>query len=137
MAIRALRTLISLISRLLLSLRYRVEVRGLDEIRARGTSRVLFLPNHVALIDPAILMVRLDPGFHPRSLGDEYQISQPVVRQIAGIFGVRSLPNMERQGLSVIEATRQAFTETPAGEPSTSPRPRGAGPCLEEVARVS
>ena len=115
MLARGLRRLLSSAGRLLLSLRYRVEVRGLDEIRARGTSRVVFLPNHAALIDPAILMVRLDRGFHPRALGDEYQISRPVVRQIAGLYGVRSLPNMERQGLSVLEATRQALSATIEG----------------------
>ncbi len=111
----SLRRLLSWVGRLLLSLRYRVEVRGLDEIRARGTSRVIFLPNHVALIDPAILMVRLDRWFHPRSLGDEYQISQPIIGPIARLYGVRALPNMERQGLSVLEATRQALAATIAG----------------------
>ncbi len=111
----SLRRLLSWVGRLLLSLRYRVEVHGLDEVRARGTSRVIFLPNHVALIDPAILMVLLDRWFHPRSLGDEYQISRPVVGQLARLFGVRSLPNMERQGLSVLDATRQALAETIAG----------------------
>jgi long-chain-fatty-acid--[acyl-carrier-protein] ligase len=110
-----LRRLISWFGRIVLSLRYRVEMKGLDEIRARGAHRVVFLPNHVALIDPAILMVRLDRGFHPRSLGDAYQLSQPVVRQIARLFGVRSLPNMERQGLSVLEATRQALSATIEG----------------------
>jgi long-chain-fatty-acid--[acyl-carrier-protein] ligase len=110
-----LRGLVSWLGRLILSLRYHVEVRGLDQVRARGTSRVIFLPNHVALIDPAILMVRLDRGFHPRSLGDEYQITRPVVAQFARLFGVRPLPNMERQGLSVLEATRRALSETIAG----------------------
>jgi long-chain-fatty-acid--[acyl-carrier-protein] ligase len=92
-----------------------VEVRGLKEIRARGTARVIFLPSHLALIDPAILMVVLDRGFHPRALGDEYQISRPIIGPLARLFGARSLPNMERQGLSVMDATRQALAETIAG----------------------
>jgi len=92
-----------------------VEVRGLDEIRKRGTSRVLFLPSHLALIDPAILMVIVNRGFRPRALADEYQISLPVVGMLARLFGVRALPNMERQGLSVMEATRRALEETIAG----------------------
>jgi long-chain-fatty-acid--[acyl-carrier-protein] ligase len=115
MLAHGLRRLLSWVGRLLLSLRYRVEVRGAEAIHARGTSRVIFLPNHVALVDPAILMVRLDRWFHPRSLGDEYQISQPIIGQLARLFGVRSLPNMERQGLSVLEATRQALADTIAG----------------------
>src|SRR5450756_2028964 len=72
---RGLRWLLSWKGRLLLSLRYRVEVRGLDEIRKRGTSRVLFLPSHLALIDPAILMVIVNRGFRPRALADEYPVS--------------------------------------------------------------
>lgn len=112
---RSLRALFSWACRRLLSLRYRVEVRGLDEVRRHGTSRVIFLPSHLALIDPVILMVWLDRGFAPRALGDEYQISRPVVGFFTRLFGVRSLPNMERQGLSVMEATRRALEETIAG----------------------
>ncbi len=111
----SLRRLLSWIGRLLLSLRYRVEVRGLEEVRARGTSRVVFLPSHLALIDPAILTVLLDRWFMPRALGDEYQISRPVVGWLARVYGVRALPNMERSGLSVMDATRQALAETIAG----------------------
>ena len=111
----SLRRLLSWIGRLLLSLRYRVEVRGLEEVRARGTSRVVFLPSHLALIDPAILTVLLDRWFLPRALGDEYQISRPVVGWLARIYGVRALPNMERSGLSVMDATRQALAETIEG----------------------
>ena len=107
-----LRRLVSWIGRLLLWLRYRIEVRGLDDIRARGTSRVLFLPSHLALIDPAILTVVLDRWFSPRALGDEYQISRPVVGWLTRLFGVRALPNMERSGLSVMEATRKALEGT-------------------------
>ena len=111
----SLRRLLSWSGRLLLSLRYRVEVRGMEEIRARGTSRVLFLPSHLALIDPAILTVVLDRWFPTRALGDEYQISRPVIGWLARLYGVRALPNMERSGLSVMDATRQALAETIEG----------------------
>jgi 1-acyl-sn-glycerol-3-phosphate acyltransferase len=48
------RVLASLL-RPLLSLRYRIEVTGLDEIRRRGCTGILFLPNHAALVDPVII----------------------------------------------------------------------------------
>ena len=51
----------------------------------------------------------------PRALGDEYQISRPVVGWLARVYGVRALPNMERSGLSVMDATRQALAETIEG----------------------
>ncbi|HEY3381712.1 MAG TPA: AMP-binding protein [Vicinamibacterales bacterium] len=110
-----LRLLLSLIGRALFSLRYRIEVRGLDQVRAKGTRAVLFLPSHLALVDPAILMVVLDRGFHPRALGDEYQVSRPIIGALARLFGVRVLPNMERQGLSVMDATLRALDDTIAG----------------------
>jgi acyl-CoA synthetase (AMP-forming)/AMP-acid ligase II/1-acyl-sn-glycerol-3-phosphate acyltransferase/acyl carrier protein len=112
---RTLRALLAWTARRVFSLRYRVEVRGLDEVRRRGTARVIFLPSHSALVDPALLMVRLDPGFQPRALADEYQISRPVVGPLARLFGARPLPNMEREGLSVIDATRRALDDTIAG----------------------
>ena len=48
------RTLLSWLGRLMLSLRYRVEMRGLGEVRRRGTRGILFLPSHLALIDPEL-----------------------------------------------------------------------------------
>jgi acyl-CoA synthetase (AMP-forming)/AMP-acid ligase II/1-acyl-sn-glycerol-3-phosphate acyltransferase/acyl carrier protein len=112
---RTLRALFAWTARRIFSLRYRVEVRGLDEVRRRGTARVIFLPSHSALVDPALLMIRIDPGFQPRALADEYQISRPVVGTLARLFGARPMPNMERQGLSVMEAARRALDDTIAG----------------------
>lgn len=107
-----LRTAICWLGRVLLSLRYRLEVRGLDEVRRRGRRGILFLPSHLALIDPAILTVLLDPGFRPHAFADDYQVSQPIVRVLARLFGARTLPDMERQGLAAMEATRAALAET-------------------------
>jgi len=56
--------------RFVVSLRYRLHVRGLKEIiqylaKDKG---VLILPNHVAEIDPVILFVVLWPHLHPRPI---------------------------------------------------------------------
>jgi acyl-CoA synthetase (AMP-forming)/AMP-acid ligase II/1-acyl-sn-glycerol-3-phosphate acyltransferase/acyl carrier protein len=90
------RLLISIIcsaGRLLLSLRYRVSVTGLDAIRARGTSGILILPNHPALIDPPIVLSRLMPAFYPRTLADAEQINRPIVRSLARLFRSYALPD--------------------------------------------
>ena len=107
----ALRTLIARLARPLFSLRYRIEVRGLNEIRAKGGRGVLFLPSHLALIDPAILMAVLEPAFHPRPMADEYQVTRPVVRWFVRWFGAIVLPNMERRGpdAATASATREAL----------------------------
>ena len=49
---RTLRAVLAWAARRIFSLRYRLDVRGLDEVRRRGTSRVVFLPSHSALVDP-------------------------------------------------------------------------------------
>ena len=66
----------------LLRLRYTIEVEGLEAVRARDDGRpILFLPNHPALIDPALVYMSL-AGFAPRPLGDERQVEQPVIRTL-------------------------------------------------------
>ena len=108
----ALRTLVAWLARAILSLRYRIEVRGLEEVRARGRRGILFLPSHLALIDPAILMAVLDPAFHPSPLADEYQASKPVVGWFMRTFGVRILPNLERRGREAAATTRRVLDDT-------------------------
>ena len=105
----AVRRLIALIARSIFALRYRVEVRGLEEVRARGERGILFLPNHLALIDPAILTAVIEPGFHPRPLADEYQVTRPIIRWVVRQFNAIVLPNMERRGSGAAAATRVAL----------------------------
>jgi acyl-CoA synthetase (AMP-forming)/AMP-acid ligase II/1-acyl-sn-glycerol-3-phosphate acyltransferase/acyl carrier protein len=106
------RTLLTLVGRVVISLRYRIEVRGLRETTTRGRRGILFLPSHLALIDPVILTVVLESRFHPKSVADEYQLSRPLIGWMARLFGARVLPNLERQGLAGVEATRAALDAT-------------------------
>jgi acyl-CoA synthetase (AMP-forming)/AMP-acid ligase II/1-acyl-sn-glycerol-3-phosphate acyltransferase/acyl carrier protein len=106
------RTLLSWVGRLVLSLRYRVDVRGLRDVKRNGRSGILFLPSHLALIDPILLTLVLERWFHPGSVADEYQVSHPLVRPFARLFGARVLPDMERQGHAAMDATRAALDDT-------------------------
>ncbi|MBY0528853.1 MAG: AMP-binding protein [Rhabdochlamydiaceae bacterium] len=57
--------------RFLISLRYRVEVAGLETLtpdRLKRPGGILFLPNHPAEIDPVIVMSVLGTAFSPRPL---------------------------------------------------------------------
>ena len=49
----------------MLSLRYRVRIKGLTKIVEKGDSSILFMPNHPVLIDPVIVMSVLFETFHP------------------------------------------------------------------------
>ncbi|HWQ10265.1 MAG TPA: hypothetical protein VN436_14190, partial [Holophaga sp.] len=77
------------IARCALRLRYRIEVQGLEEVAAKGTTGILFLPNHPALVDPVIVLSELHRRFAPRSLADKDQIGPPGVRFLAREMGAR------------------------------------------------
>ena len=64
--VRLLRLLMLWPARLLLSLRYRIRVEGLEQVR--GLDRTLILPNHPGYIDPPIVLTMLWRHLEPRPL---------------------------------------------------------------------
>jgi long-chain-fatty-acid--[acyl-carrier-protein] ligase len=84
---------IGLITRWILSLRYRVEVKGLEKLE--GLRGVLFLPNHPAHADPMILFSRLWPKFGMRSVIVEYMHRKPVLRWINRLTRSIAVPNFD------------------------------------------
>ncbi len=61
-------------TQLILRLRYRIHVKGLDALKEENLSKkggILFLPNHPAEIEPIILMTLLWKRFRPRPLAVE------------------------------------------------------------------
>lgn len=80
----------------ILSLRYRVDVRGLEDVASRGLSGILFLPNHPALIDPVIMMSLLVGRFSPRTLADRRQVDRFLIRRLARRVGVLTMPDASR-----------------------------------------
>src|SRR5262245_13539988 len=91
-------TLIFLVVRGLLALRYRIRVIGLDAVRARGTRGIVFFPNHPALIDPIIVTTTLFRDFRPRALADKDQVDRPFVRFLARRVGVVPIPDIRKYG---------------------------------------
>lgn len=91
-------TLIFLVVRGLLALRYRIRVTGLDAIRSRGTRGIVFFPNHPALIDPIIVTTTLFRDFRPRALADKDQVDRPFVRFLARRVGVVPIPDIRKYG---------------------------------------
>lgn len=102
------RVLLSLVRRAL-RLRYKVEVEGLEAVRSRDDGRpILFLPNHPALIDPALVYASL-AGFAPRPLGDEHQVGQPVIRTLTRLIGTIPIPDLRREGRTAESGVREAL----------------------------
>ncbi len=111
LALSMLGSAIAFAARPIIALRYRVRITGLDDIAKSGTSGILFLPNHTALIDPVIIMAWLFPRFKLRPLADEYQVGRTALGWIVKIFGTHILPNMEHRGAGARDGMKKAVEE--------------------------
>jgi len=103
--------LLAFVLRAMLGLRYRVRVKGLDTVSARGTSGILLLPNHPALIEPIILACHLYRGLPVRALADETQIDRFLVRTLARRINVLSLPDLTTMGAQSVRQVREAIDQ--------------------------
>ncbi len=103
--------MLSWLARFLLWLRYRITVTGLDEIRRRGNSSVLFLPNHPALIDPVILCTLLYPRFRIRPLASEGAVDRFFIRRVVRRLRFFPIPDMARAGSLGTERARRAMAD--------------------------
>ncbi len=83
-----MKLLLIALGRLLLRIRYRITVKGLEAVLAKGPGGILFLPNHPSLMDPVILFTELYGRFHPRTLADRDRVGSPIVAKLASLFGV-------------------------------------------------
>lgn len=111
--------LISFIVRRLLSLRYDISVRGLEQLgKVRG--RALVLPNHPAFIDPVILLALLWPRLRPRPLVYEVNFRSPFFRPFGLLLRAIGMPELEQfsheRGLRVKEAIGEVIAGLRQGE---------------------
>lgn len=82
----------------LLSLRYRIRVKGLESINAETLPRskgILFLANHPAEIDPCILLRALWHRFSPHPIAIEYLFHLPVVGYLLNFVGGLPIPSFD------------------------------------------
>jgi len=97
--------------RTLLWLRYRVSVRGLDEVKRKGKKGILFLPNHPGLIDPIILLSRLYGPFRVRALADRDQIDRFFIRWLARLIRVLPIPDLAKTGSSSAQRVQEVLRD--------------------------
>jgi long-chain-fatty-acid--[acyl-carrier-protein] ligase len=104
------------IVRALLSLRYRIEVSGLDVIAARGREKILFLPSHPSLLDPVMVIAVLSGAFAPHSVADQDGgiNDTALFRWLGRRFRVRTMPLMFKHGPQARTAIERAMAETTA-----------------------
>ena len=98
----------------ILSLRYRVTIKGLGKIEP-DERPIIFLANHPALIDPVIIMSRLYYRFQPRPLADEAQLDKPLFRNIGKMVGAIIIPDLARGGKDKLSMVNLGIQEVVSG----------------------
>ncbi len=101
--------------KLLLRLRYRIVVKGVRKILDRGTQKILFLPNHVGLVDPLIIFSTLHKDFVPRTIADANNVGYFLIDYLAKRVGARTIPDMTISGPEAKEELKQVISETIEG----------------------
>ncbi|MDD5676503.1 MAG: AMP-binding protein [Kiritimatiellae bacterium] len=107
--------LFSALVRGLLSLRYRIQVTGLERIAAKGRGGILFLPNHPALIDPFIIWSELSRYFRVSALADKDQMDRPILRRIVPYAGIRLIRDPLKYGEACQAEVAQVLADCVAG----------------------
>lgn len=90
---RFIRRFFALLTRLVLRLRYKIEIKAPDSFSS--TEGVLILPNHPAEIDPVILMSVLTPRLDPHPMAVEDFYFMPGLHLLMKLLRVLPVPNME------------------------------------------
>ena len=107
-----LNKLLRLLAKILLRLRYSIKIKGLDDIKSGRKNGILFLPNHPALIDPAIIVSILHKDFAPQSLAVELRLTNPLIAWVSKRFGARLIPDIPRTGRAASAVIKEVLSET-------------------------
>ncbi len=112
-------TLVSYLARALISLRYRVEIKGLDRLTPDKLNKkegILFFPNHPAHMDPLILFVLLWPKYRMRPLVIEYVYRLSILQPALKLVRALSVPNFDTSVNQIkIKKAEKSFEEIAKG----------------------
>lgn len=142
----AIRFLLVAFAGLILRLRYRVEVRGLDKVR--GLHGALVLPNHPGYMDPPLVMSMIWPALRPRPMLLTSIFHNPLIFWLPRLLDAVEIPDLEAASAdarqhaqasihTVIEGLKQGKNHIlwPAGRVyrSTGKESLGAARSLSEI----
>ncbi|MBI5346744.1 MAG: AMP-binding protein [Chlamydiae bacterium] len=91
-------TICCYIVRIILSLRYKVNIKGKELLNKKSLSKgggILFLPNHPAHIDPVLITTQLWPKYQLKPVVIEYIYRQRWVNFLMKRIGAISIPNLD------------------------------------------
>jgi long-chain-fatty-acid--[acyl-carrier-protein] ligase len=104
--LRLLRYALWAACRLVLSLRYRLRVHGLDEVR-RHQGPLLILPNHPGLNDPLLVLAGIWPALKPRPMVYEGNF-RGLLYPVMGLLNAVRVPDLETASMNARDRARQA-----------------------------
>ena len=99
--------------RVLLALRYRLTLHGLDEV-GRHPGPYLILPNHPALMDPPNLLVRLWPRFQMRPMLLETNFRNPLLAPIMTLARAIRVPGTDNASAEARQKAEEAVRNVAA-----------------------
>lgn len=105
------RSLRGFLLRLVISLRYRLEIVGLEGIPVDRP--LLFLPNHPSLLDPLLVYSCLD-GLRPRFIADENQFTSALLRWVKRLTRTITIPDYNLDGPSARAGVLKGLEEAAA-----------------------
>jgi long-chain-fatty-acid--[acyl-carrier-protein] ligase len=97
-----------LFAKCVLWLRYRVEVRGLDQLRGQE-GPFLILPNHPGYIDPLLVLTALWPLLKPRPMLFADMFDNPLLRPLLKLLNGLEVPDLEKASMQAREQTQKAI----------------------------
>jgi long-chain-fatty-acid--[acyl-carrier-protein] ligase len=104
-----LRYLVWAISRFFLSLRYRIRVHGLEQVRGLP-GPMLILPNHPGYIDPPLVFAALWPALKMRPTVYEGNFKGVVSGLLARLINAVPVPDLERASAEARARTEEALS---------------------------
>lgn len=105
------RSLRGFLLRLVISLRYRLEIVGQKDIPVDRP--LLLLPNHPSLLDPLLVYACLD-GLRPRFIADENQFTSALLRWVKGLTRTITIPDYNLDGPSARAGVLKGLEEAAA-----------------------
>ncbi|MCB1213245.1 MAG: 1-acyl-sn-glycerol-3-phosphate acyltransferase [Chlamydiia bacterium] len=102
---KIVRFLIFVFFKIVLSVRYRVKVKGLEKLspeNLKSPGGVLFLPNHSSVfVDPTIITLALFGKFPIRPIIVEYMFYTPIVNRLMRILNALPIPDLRYTANSI------------------------------------
>lgn len=104
--------IVTTIAKFFFWLRYDIRFVGLDKIKEKGKTGIVFLPNHPALIEPVIMFAYLHGPFAPRGFADFDQVNRPLIGYFARKWGIRTIPSIVHYGPAAKAQIEKVLDET-------------------------